>query len=637
MTAITDQANTVFRDSEVFGVPSSGPNDPDKRLIRALFALIDVAIENGGFTAPPDWAETLASVESQLENLVATAATVTDAAGALADIAGEIGTGNTGVVIYEGGSGFDVAPRSEFKGDPGGNTMAVGLWSAISGLTIPVGTDLIQTSGEATLGLGSWDYTRDTDQTTGGITQYRRQDAAGSWFKKVVPTEVQLPKPMGAAAGDYYSYLLSGPAGAFYAGGIEASPTNDEQNYWADATSQLGRAPGVNDVGIYAQGGFLSCIPMAYVAGATSGHDGLGLGVASETGGAGCSTGAASTAALTGSIAGTTLTVTDVSWGPIANGQVLRSLSAAIVAGTTIVAQLEDSLGLPPTDPNFIGGWEGTYTVSHSQTVASGALLVGLIADATTAEVGYGARAHGKDCQAVMDKSQASGELSKSWCRAGIAQGYMALAKRGIAAVAQGYRVTAEDPRPDSNNTNAAPVAIGARLLSLLGGMMLGYGINDGSPARAAFVRSVILVANAFKGQVEIIPGTSGDSFTGSVGIRGGLSFLADVGDLEDEICASIKQVIDNTGAGSEAVGLHGQVLHNGALVDAFYISPTQIFRIYGGVEYASFTVSELAGINGTEGEVRHCSNGNAGAECLAAWSVTDMNWKIIAYGVQIH
>lgn len=44
MTAIKDQANSVYRDFKVDGVPASGQNDPAKSEIRGLFSLIDVAI-----------------------------------------------------------------------------------------------------------------------------------------------------------------------------------------------------------------------------------------------------------------------------------------------------------------------------------------------------------------------------------------------------------------------------------------------------------------------------------------------------------------------------------------------------------------------------------------------------------------
>lgn len=52
-----------------------------------------------------------------------------------------------------------------FKGDPGGNVMAIGLFSAASLLTIAVGTDLVQTSGHTTLGYGAARYVLDEDVT----------------------------------------------------------------------------------------------------------------------------------------------------------------------------------------------------------------------------------------------------------------------------------------------------------------------------------------------------------------------------------------------------------------------------------------------------------------------------------------
>jgi hypothetical protein len=49
-----------------------------------------------------------------------------------------------------------------FKGDPGGNAMAVGLFSTISSLTIPAGVDQIFTTGHTVKGIGRGVYRRDT-------------------------------------------------------------------------------------------------------------------------------------------------------------------------------------------------------------------------------------------------------------------------------------------------------------------------------------------------------------------------------------------------------------------------------------------------------------------------------------------
>jgi hypothetical protein len=47
------------------------------------------------------------------------------------------------------------------KGDPGGNVMAIGLFTDGHTLTIPSGTDLVRTSGYSTVGIGSADYVYD--------------------------------------------------------------------------------------------------------------------------------------------------------------------------------------------------------------------------------------------------------------------------------------------------------------------------------------------------------------------------------------------------------------------------------------------------------------------------------------------
>ena len=63
---------------------------------------------------------------------------------------------------------------------------------------------------------------------------------------------------------------------------------------------------------------------------------------------------------FTGSISGTTLTVSSVTSGTLASGQVLTDATNAIAAGTTIVSQLTGTTG-----------GVGTYTVSSSQTLSS--------------------------------------------------------------------------------------------------------------------------------------------------------------------------------------------------------------------------------------------------------------------------
>lgn len=67
-----------------------------------------------------------------------------------------------------------------FKGDPGGNAMAVGLFIALPGLAIPDGTDLIQTSGHSQLGYGIARYKA---VAAGPATAWRVQTSNGRWFE----------------------------------------------------------------------------------------------------------------------------------------------------------------------------------------------------------------------------------------------------------------------------------------------------------------------------------------------------------------------------------------------------------------------------------------------------------------------
>jgi hypothetical protein len=54
-----------------------------------------------------------------------------------------------------------LAVDTDFKGDPGGNVMAIGLFTAASFLSIPLGADLVQTSGHGVTGIGFARYISD--------------------------------------------------------------------------------------------------------------------------------------------------------------------------------------------------------------------------------------------------------------------------------------------------------------------------------------------------------------------------------------------------------------------------------------------------------------------------------------------
>lgn len=103
---------------------------------------------------------------------------------------------------------------------------------------------------------------------------------------------------------------------------------------------------------------------------------------------------ATSTAQITGSISGTTLTVTALSSGVLSVGDTVAGTGVA--SGTTVTAQVS---GTP--------GGVGTYTVSASQTVAGEALMVSLSTQQLTATVpGDGFQTTGpKVTWALLDSS----------------------------------------------------------------------------------------------------------------------------------------------------------------------------------------------------------------------------------------
>lgn len=78
---------------------------------------------------------------------------------------------------------FAIQENPAFKGDkgnPGGNVLAVGLFTEIDELEIPEGVDIIQTSGRNAIGVGAARYAR--TETT-GETAYRTQSADGAWWE----------------------------------------------------------------------------------------------------------------------------------------------------------------------------------------------------------------------------------------------------------------------------------------------------------------------------------------------------------------------------------------------------------------------------------------------------------------------
>lgn len=86
----------------------------------------------------------------------------------------------------------------EFKGDPGGNVMAVGLFSRLDQLTVPNGTEVIQTSGYAKRGLGVARY---VEVAAGPETAWRRQTQNGRWFE-LLPDGVNVAFQQFGAVGD---------------------------------------------------------------------------------------------------------------------------------------------------------------------------------------------------------------------------------------------------------------------------------------------------------------------------------------------------------------------------------------------------------------------------------------------------
>lgn len=95
------------------------------------------------------------------------------------------------------------------KGDPGGNALSIGLWTGFGALSIPIGTDLVQSSGYGVAGKGAAKYVLDADQATVTSSGIRKKSANGRWF--ILAELEACPEHLGALmnGGDDYAALFA--------------------------------------------------------------------------------------------------------------------------------------------------------------------------------------------------------------------------------------------------------------------------------------------------------------------------------------------------------------------------------------------------------------------------------------------
>jgi hypothetical protein len=113
---------------------------------------------------------------------------------------------------------------AQFKGDPGGNTMAIGLFTAASGLLIPEGTDLVQTSGYSVVGYGHARYAYDEDVDAAYVIAHPRSSfvsSNGRGFRLVeAPINIQS---FGAIPGNGTDCYAAFVAAIAYIGAVNTS------------------------------------------------------------------------------------------------------------------------------------------------------------------------------------------------------------------------------------------------------------------------------------------------------------------------------------------------------------------------------------------------------------------------------
>lgn len=119
------------------------------------------------------------------------------------------------VLGFDAGTGApQVQDGAAFKGDPGGNVMAIGLFTAAAGMSIPAGTTLVRTSGYATPGVGAAFYTVGNEGM--GVPPQiatRFMAADGRVFRLVNDKEIDLASASPAT----YTNIAVGLANAFAA------------------------------------------------------------------------------------------------------------------------------------------------------------------------------------------------------------------------------------------------------------------------------------------------------------------------------------------------------------------------------------------------------------------------------------
>lgn len=167
--------------------------------------------------------------------------------------------------------------------------------------------------------------------------------------------------------------------------------------------------------------------------------------------------------------------------------------------------------------------------------------------------LGYCSIAVGKNALAKGQSSAAFGDNPTAATRASVAAGYYPIAKAslvgdpggeasdGIGAVALGYSAVA---------AGDGAAALGRDVQAYSGSIMIGSGINPGSPLQNANARSIGLGSNSVKAALEVMPGTGSVSSYGYVQTRGDFRFLADA-PAADSTAFQLLPVLTNGGGGA--------------------------------------------------------------------------------------
>lgn len=193
--------------------------------------------------------------------------------------------------------------------------------------------------------------------------------------------------------------------------------------------------------------------------------------------------------------------------------------------------------------------------------------------------LGYCSFAWGKVVQALGQSAAAFGERCIASGRSAMALGYKAIAQNSLGAIALGNDV----------QTSASTVTTGGGWSGAIGEWLrnsgdgasnFGRGVNPGSPSNNQVANSLGLGVNVLEPTMRLMPGASGDSYTGWVGSRAGWASLLDNGATTNFRGGAFKHLLNNGVGPMTQVSITGIV--SGSEVEFLGVMPNGTVNVRG-------------------------------------------------------